>query len=248
MALTTTQGRPVWFLYHVPKTGGQTLRDHLRSELGPTRHVHLGAWEPGDERPDADALLRACTSETVAVTGHALTRNAGAQFPGRPVREVLVLRDPVERILSHYRYRQWRLAQLGRGPEDWQHFIDRVVGRDPMTRWVARFVGEQRPRRALDAALHALRSMTVVTTTDELDGVLPSVLAAMGLPQIVPARSNRTGVEIPVGDGPTPAILELLDARTREDAVLHRAAVRLTARSVQALLGLTTAPSQVRGV
>jgi hypothetical protein len=185
-------------------------------------------------------------AQAVAVTGHALTRAAGEHFPERLLREVLVLRDPVERIVSHYRYRNWVLAEGGKAPVAWQHFIDRVVGHDPMTRWVARFVGEQRPRRALDAALHALRSMTVVTTTDELDGVLPPLLGAMGLPPIVPARSNRTGVEVPVGEGPTPAILRLLAARTREDAVLHRAARELTARSLQTLLGLTAAPPQVR--
>jgi hypothetical protein len=161
---------------------------------------------------------------------------------------VLVLREPVERILSHYRYRNGILARRGRKPEDWQHFIERVVRHDPMTRCVARFVGEHRPLHALDAALYALRAMTVVTTTDQLDRVLPHVLGAMGLPPTVPRRSNQTGVEIPMVEEPTLTMLEQLDTRTRKDEVLHRAAGALTARSLEALHRLTGAPDQVRGV
>jgi hypothetical protein len=40
--------RDVWFLYHVPKTGEQTLRNHVRSRLDAEAHVHLGRWSATD--------------------------------------------------------------------------------------------------------------------------------------------------------------------------------------------------------
>jgi hypothetical protein len=231
-----------WMIYHVPKTGGQTLRNHFRQELGPAAHVHVGRWEILDPLPSVDDVLTGDTTGVRVLTGHAVTRALIDRFPGRKVHEVLVLRDPVERILSHIRYRNWSRAQLGKGPEDFERLLKHIVRRDPMTRWVAGFVGEQRSGYRLDAALYALRGMTVVTVVEHLDRVTPHLLAAVGLPPTVPPRANRTGVEIPAGEALDEAKIEILRRRTQEDQILYHAALGLTERSIHSLAALAPRP------
>jgi len=226
---------PVWFFYHVPKTGGQTLRNHLRATMGTDEHLYLGRWTFEEPRPVVDDQLRAGAPSARVVTGHPLRREHASWFPSRPLREVLVLREPVARIVSHYSYRTWALAQQGRPPEDFERFVQVVVQRDPMTRWVARFVGEGRSRRRLDAALHALAGFTAVTDIEALDTVVPHLLGAMGLPPVVPERANRSGQEFDALPELDSDMLDDLRERTREDEILHRAAVRLTDRTIETL-------------
>jgi len=229
---------PAWFIYHVPKTGGQTLRNHLRAALGPTAHRHLGRWEPWDAPVDG-SVLEQDTDGVLAVTGHPLRREHRLRFPDRAVHEVLILREPVARIVSHFAWHSWVRTQLDRPPVDLERFLDRTIGQDPMTRTVAWIVGEDRPRYWLDAALHAIDAMTVVTTVESLDMVAPRMLAAMGLPPVVPDRANRSGHEIPSAPMPSPSDLEGISSRTHQDAILYRAALRLTNRSIERLEALT---------
>lgn len=226
--------RPVWFLYHVPKTGGQTLRRHLDRVLDMTRHVHLGRREPELPKVTAEAAFAGGTTAIDVVTGHELARSHAEHFPDRPVREVLILRDPLERMLSHWNYSTEARRRQGRGPRPWDRFAA-THGPDPMTRLVAGMMGESRPEHRLDAALYGLESIEVVGTLDRLDEIAPLLLAEMGLPATVPARANRSGVEIPRLTPPSVEVQQEWIRSNRQDAILFEAARQRTEPSIARL-------------
>jgi hypothetical protein len=95
---------PVYFLLHVPKTAGQTIRRHL------AQHCPPGAfWEPdGGDRPPAMTGVR-------AVAGHDISRRLEAHFPGREIRRAVLLREPISLHLSLYNYRMMNRLAKGQG-------------------------------------------------------------------------------------------------------------------------------------
>jgi len=242
--------RDVWFLYHVPKTGEQTLRNHVRSRLDAEAHVHLGRWSatdpPGGRAVWQAALERADLGRARVLTGHHLSRSDAERFPDARVREVLVLRDPLARLVSHWRFACWSRQANGHPAPAFGAFVDRQ-GRDPMTAWVGRLVGEERRSAALDAALHALEGMTVVTVLEDLDRVTPWLLAAMGLGPELPARANRAGVDYEAPAPPGAAELERALERLHRDVILHRAAAARTPTSIERLRALAAGSSSPAG-
>ena len=99
--------RSIWFSYHIPKTGGQTLRNHLHTTLGEDGYLHLGKWDVGDRtvRPEdpaeVDQTVRASMS---AVGGHPLHRRHRSLFPNRELREVIFVREPARRLGLHHKH------------------------------------------------------------------------------------------------------------------------------------------------
>ena len=227
----------VWFVYHVTKTGGQTIRNHLRGALGPSAHLHLGRWDPDDEPVGAEVLADRDLEDVRVVTGHRVVRSLMPAFSPRPVNDVLVLRHPGDRIVSHWRHNNHRRGLQGREPLTFDEFST-SRGTEPMVREVARRIpGERRRRRMLDAALHALTTVRFVTVVEDLDLVLPRLLEAMGLPGEVPPRANRAGIDYPADDPPDGAEVAAWVARNPGDLVLYRAARERTASTLRLLAG-----------
>jgi hypothetical protein len=226
--------RTVWLIYHVPKTGGQTLRYHLRQELGSEGHAHLGRFEPHLPLFTTDDLAGPAADDVRVVTGHPVSRATGRLFPEARILDVLVLRDPLARVVSHWMWQTELRRRKGRPPRSFVEFASRL-GPNPMTRHVAGLFGETRPDRALDHALHGLGGITVVGTLDRLDELTPPLLAAMQLTPELPPRKNRSGVEIPILPRPPEAVLEAWVRRNREDAILFDAARQFEDRSLQRL-------------
>ena len=83
---------PVTLCYHVPKTGGQSLRSALIDALG-DRVVHLGPNAEGGAGREATAEWRG-QAEVRVVVGHLVERRHGDGFGTRPVEEMTVVREP----------------------------------------------------------------------------------------------------------------------------------------------------------
>jgi tetratricopeptide (TPR) repeat protein len=105
---------PVYFLLHLPRTGGNTIAAHLKAHLGDG--LCLGS------RPSALEMLsgRRCRLDDVrdfgrvrAVTGHYIGRSLERRFAGREIRRTLLLRDPVGFHVSYYNHRM--MFSLSRG-------------------------------------------------------------------------------------------------------------------------------------
>jgi hypothetical protein len=98
----------LYLIVHIPKCAGETIREHLRGNLGEDRVLRFVrrrgklrffarngyVIRPADYDPRRIRVL----------TGHHLARSGRNRLPGRPTREIALIRDPLTRIVSHYNY------------------------------------------------------------------------------------------------------------------------------------------------
>ena len=117
------QDRTLVFLYHIPKTGGTSLREALSNQLGMHRgFIHLG---PFGDRIRAEQNLKPLEEYTReeldrvrVLSGHYLSSRFEQYFPDRDIRRVVLLREPAKRILSQYNHAMRNRARLGLKPID----------------------------------------------------------------------------------------------------------------------------------
>ena len=112
------QDQPLIFLFHIPKTGGTSLREALSSAFGLNQgFIHLGPY--GDRTRHERGLkpLEQFTPGEIdrvqVVSGHYLSTSFEKYFPGRDIRRIVLLRDPANRILSQYNHAMRNRSKLG---------------------------------------------------------------------------------------------------------------------------------------
>ena len=125
---------PFFVSLHLPKTAGTSLRHALRARFGasvmedydaPPMQVPRGRRE-WSALVEGFRLTKALGSDVVAIHGHFLPLKYRIALRGRPARYVTWLRNPVERVISHYHY--WRRDYAGDDPA--QPLRNRVVNED----------------------------------------------------------------------------------------------------------------------
>lgn len=129
---------PVHFFLHVPKCAGTTVEAHFARTLGPgfllaPRWRHPLRDVIGNRYP----TLRAEDLAGVRlVSGHSLSVSLKAKFPGREVRESVLLRDPLSYLVSFYNYRWARHRERGEpAPPDFPLWR-RSQRRNPIARFL----------------------------------------------------------------------------------------------------------------
>ncbi len=123
------QGQPLVFLFHIPKTGGTSLREALSEALGMNRgFIHLG---PYGDRTRAEQDLKPLEAYTPGeldrirvLSGHYLSTRFEKYFPGRDIRRVVLLREPATRILSQYNHAMRNRKRLGLKPIDFHAWYE----------------------------------------------------------------------------------------------------------------------------
>ncbi|HEX2150943.1 MAG TPA: tetratricopeptide repeat protein, partial [Stellaceae bacterium] len=189
----------MYFLLHMPRTGGNTIAAHLKAHLGdrmcsaarPTPLEMLGSRRVRLDRvPDFRRVQ--------AVTGHYLGRSLERHFPGREIRRTLLLRDPIGFHVSYYNHRM--MFSLSRGGQTCgfeQHF--RAQPRDlvpllllwywlklPLRTLLA--TGDARKYERLN---ESLAGFWFVGSYEDGDRLLAAVAADLGIPTVA-ARKNTT--------------------------------------------------------
>jgi hypothetical protein len=108
--------RSVVFLYHIPKTAGQSIRHALCDALGLAEgFVQVGPF--GDKRsvlagrPTFLERDPADLSRARVAAGHYLRADMAGRFPGATIREAIVLREPVARLVSQYNHAMFTRTQ-----------------------------------------------------------------------------------------------------------------------------------------
>ena len=117
---------------HLPKTAGTSFRSALRQHYGATLvedYAMLPMQLPRGQREwqalwAAAAGRSALTPGTRAIHGHFLPVKYRLALSGRPARYMTWLRDPVERVVSHYHY--WQRNYAGDDPA--QPLRNRMLG------------------------------------------------------------------------------------------------------------------------
>ncbi len=190
-----TSGRPVWLHYHVPKTGGQTLRSVFIEQftVGAT-YAHITAAS-SDHFPHTNAelamLSMAERRQILIASGHGVDQTTRGLFEGREIHEFVVVRDPAARIVSAYNYRARQIRDAGSAPVDFDTWYA-TRGTNPMLRFLADRIGV--PRR-VDEVVDRLQQFDFVAETEQMDRWMPYLLRQLGCPDQVPPRRNVTGTD-----------------------------------------------------
>jgi len=220
---TRSDQKPLVF-FHVMKCGGTSVRAGLATGTAGRRHgpeifeldgAAAGAAAGGGVADDwkfRDALLPyvLATTHPAVVLGHFRYRDRyrdladGAHF-------VTVLRDPVDRIVSLYKWRRYKegitapvsrsfdqLVASGRWAKAGQAYVDAFCGNDEL---------DPKSEAAAAAAVENLRRFAVVGLIDHLDDFSSRVSACLGRVVSIPVL-NRS---------PAPPDAEI-DADARERA------------------------------
>jgi hypothetical protein len=190
----------------------------------------------GDNRRNwafRDALLRyvlAAATRPAVVLGHFRFRDEHAAHLDS-AHFVTVLRDPVDRLVSLYRYRRWKegvdvpftgtLAEFLETPR-WQKeghlYVDTFCGRDGL---------DPRSDEAVDAAAANLRRFAAVGLLDRLDGFSATVGSLLGTPVDIPRWNATPAPAEDDGTEPDPAVLERAREICDPDCRVYEAARQL---------------------
>jgi hypothetical protein len=140
----------VYFILHIPKTAGQTILYHL------VEHCPPGAfWIPRRMPYPLSLFGRRHRLADLgdargvrAVAGHELGCSLERQFPGREIRRVVLLREPLSLQLSLYNYRMMNHLAKGLGTYGFAVHL-RAQPRDFLAHWLlARWLEIPWPRLA----------------------------------------------------------------------------------------------------
>ena len=188
---------PVYFVLHVPKTGGMTVEQHLVDHSPPGavwRPLSRRRWrrEHGEEPqlpPEPDKLR--------AVIGHHLRRPLEALFPGREIRRAVVLREPLGFYLSVYNWTMVTRIREGGRAVSFRAFYATLsrdmVARFLLTHWLEigygrlAFMSGRRKYALINAAL---KDFWFVGETGQLDRLIGALSAELDVPATAEARNT----------------------------------------------------------
>jgi hypothetical protein len=186
--LETESRPPVYFLLHVPKTAGQTIRRHLAGHCPPDVF-----WEPESGLPPGPP------EGIRAVSGHDLSSALERRFPGREIRRAVLLREPVSLQLSLYNYRMMNRLAKGHGTCGLELHL-RSLPRDFIAhRLLSRWLGIPWPRLLgmSDERKYALLNRTLanfwfVADYRQVDRLVTALAADLGIPaEAAPQNTAR---------------------------------------------------------
>ncbi len=224
----------LWLFVHVPKTAGSSLGGELARIAPPYHNIHIDHTQrdrPGPARFDAavDAFLE--TARTAArpfrsASGHILYRHMEAIRAALPgVRPVTMLRHPLARIVSDYRYQRSPIhplhAEVISKAPDFRAFLD-LPG--PQNRMAKHLVPMPMIRRGQTAAAvaHVMDRFAFVGLQERYDlsfRLLTALIAGAPVAPTERRRVNEEGEAVEV----TPELEALARERNAVDWAIYDA-------------------------
>src|SRR5579863_2208994 len=130
----------IYIMHHIPKTGGVSIRNWLIRHLGLHRGlVHYGV--AGElfcmqrHLPFLEQMAPAQLHNVRVVMGHYVTGATADLFPGRNVCRIIILRDPVKRLISQYNHAMHFWCNgMGRPQIDFYQWFETMQLKNMITR------------------------------------------------------------------------------------------------------------------
>jgi len=183
---------PILCFYHIPKTGGSTLRRHLEEVLGPA-YKHVANRKTLQEQDEVEVLAQTELGDLSlikALSGHQVSRDVLNTMTGKKVEEAVFIREPAKRLLSLYNYSMRQHRAAGRPALSFRDWYSRI-----RPDWQLRFMANRlnvRSKRGLDIdnVCLALQSFWMVARSEDLDSAWPLINHSLNVPHKTPERRN----------------------------------------------------------
>ncbi len=232
---------------HIPKTGGGTFGPWLELHCRPGCFFRVGNALSRPDQFEARLPVLARTTGVEVVAGH-FPFGQHERLP-RPARYLTLLRNPVERTLSHYHHLM-KIVPAGTtkaglnphwlpAPPAGLSLSDCLVegGYIPpnlQTRMLCglRSLDEQLPRGALERAKENLSNFAFVGTIERLEEFLALMNVRLGWATLVYTRAGTNPLRPPRADVPSEQV-ELLEEQNALDSELYRHATGLLDSAVE---------------
>ncbi len=224
-------GNPAWIdqldpkilpvFVHLPKAGGTSINDFLKRVYGRgflNVSNHAREWKQRRTSPDG---VRCLAGHFKFGYHRALGRCGEKDWPkdglftGRDIRYVTVVREPVARVKSFYRYvkaapkHRLHKATIGMTPREFFDYLESIGVVEPWNQQSRRMGGKPEDRFFLCAPL------------DELDRFVEVLGAALGWPsELQVPHSNKTRKPRREDDGFDPELVSMIEERSAEDSEL----------------------------
>ena len=223
---------PMLFFLHMPRTGGTTLNTVLKANFAPEEILSIYQREDYERCRE---LEPAQLDGIRLVIGHLMPQSVEPpRFYDREVRIFTLLREPVARIISEYRFQKsWPSNHLYARLNDEQiSFRDyltsrekglRYRGRNFMTHTLAHCFREDMPGdELLDMARHNLEHLFFFGVQDHFDASLLMLADRIGLEEIFYEKQNMLN---PSGFAPISAEDRELAAQCKGKTGIEAAAI-----------------------
>lgn len=226
-----------WLLYHIPKTGGTSISQHLQESLGQkfmsvTLEQRAGSFTSSDVRAASPSRVQGVQ----VFAGHGVGRFLHEVLEGSVFAEMVVLREPAARMVSHYNFVVGSPCTNRDSSLSFQSFLAQFPP-DFMLRFLCTRFGLPVNARSLDRVLHNLAGMYTLTTS-EVDAAIAELSRILGIHPKA-ARRNVSGIDFPVRLESDPALIRHLRQLNPLDVMLYEAARDMAPRSVARMRELT---------
>lgn len=225
------RGGPLWIFQHIPKTAGSSLATELARYRAPYKNLFLEYEDktrtPVEKRERLVAGFLEAHGRTPyrAVSGHLRRPNIDALIAALPEARLLTfVRDPVERVLSTYRY---LLSPAHNDPQKFAvrfptllDYVRAPISRNLMTKFIT---GEGRGDPA-EIVAFAFERFAFIGSQNLYDLSFRLMSALLWEETAPTVRANVTAGEHPAADRET---VELIRRNNRLDQALYDAVMQV---------------------
>ena len=195
--------RPIYLFAHIPKTGGQTVRNHFIRIMKPQGRMISANARTTDFADHIQSFSAAQREAHDLVVGRRVNHDIRQYFPSRSPRFFTVLREPTSHVISVYNY-NWRHRKLEHGKDSEPESFDRWFkpkNYNRMSLWlITSFLGrpiaeycEYSEDEVLNEARAVLKSCWLVARLEDLERTLKPAFDALGVPRNITDIRNIAG-------------------------------------------------------